>query len=204
MRGALAADAQRAAGAVPTAQPFTRTTRTAVPTPPLRLGIACDVSGSMVEFAGPVASAAWILAHAARHTRVDTTTAAVIFGEHVRADRAAPATPPAQVTEFRATDNYEAGRRGDRRPRRRPGPVPARRGPAAGHRLRRILARAPPRRPSPDRPAAPAADAACCGWPPPTGTSPPATAPTSLALSDPAATARAIGRAATTALRAAH
>ena len=62
MRGALAADAQRAAGAVPTAQPFTRTTRTTVPTPPLQLGIACDVSGSMVEFAGPVASAAWILA----------------------------------------------------------------------------------------------------------------------------------------------
>ena len=70
MRGALAADAQRAAGALPTAEPFTRTTRRAVPTPPLRLGIACDVSGSMVEFAGPVASAAWILAHAARHTRV--------------------------------------------------------------------------------------------------------------------------------------
>ena len=48
MRGALAADAQRAAGAVPTAQPFTRTTRRSVPTPPLRIRIACDVSGSMV------------------------------------------------------------------------------------------------------------------------------------------------------------
>ena len=57
MRGALAAAAQRAAGAVPTALPFTRTTRTTVPTPPLRLGIACDVSGSMVEFAGVAWSA---------------------------------------------------------------------------------------------------------------------------------------------------
>ena len=45
-------------------QPFTRTTRRSVPTPPLRIRIACEVSGSMVEFAGTVASAAWILAHA--------------------------------------------------------------------------------------------------------------------------------------------
>ena len=87
MRGALAADAQRAAGAVPTAQPFTRTTRRSVPTPPLRIRIACDVSGSMVEFAGTVASAAWILAHAGRHTTVATTTATVIFGEHSRDGR---------------------------------------------------------------------------------------------------------------------
>jgi hypothetical protein len=81
MRGALAADAQRAAGAVPTAQPFTRTTRRSVPTPPLRIRIVCEVSGSMVEFAGTVASAAWILAHAARHTTVATTTATVIIGD---------------------------------------------------------------------------------------------------------------------------
>ena len=107
MRGALAADAQRAAGAVPTAQPFTRTTRSSVPTPPLRLGVACDVSGSMVEFAAPVASAAWILAHAARHTTVATTTATVIFGQHVR-PIVHPGTPPALVTEFRANDLYEA------------------------------------------------------------------------------------------------
>jgi uncharacterized protein with von Willebrand factor type A (vWA) domain len=107
MRGALAADAQRAAGAMPTAQPFTRTTRATVPTPPLRLGIACDVSGSMIEFAGPVASAAWILAHAAHHTTVPATTATVIFGQHVR-PIVHPGTPPTQVTEFRANDLYEA------------------------------------------------------------------------------------------------
>jgi hypothetical protein len=94
MRGALAADAQRAASAVPTAQPFTRTTRRSVPTPPLRIRIACDVSGSMVEFAGTVASAAWILAHAPRYTTVATTTATVIFGEHVQPIEH-PASPPA-------------------------------------------------------------------------------------------------------------
>ncbi|OZM76579.1 VWA domain-containing protein [Pseudonocardia sp. MH-G8] len=106
MRGALAADAQRAAGAMPTAEPFTRTTRRAVPTPPLRLGIACDVSSSMREFARPVTSAAWILAHAAAHTRVPATTATVAFGEAVHAITR-PGAVPDRVTRFRAPDGYE-------------------------------------------------------------------------------------------------
>ena len=105
MRGALAADAQRAAGAVPTAEPFTRTVRRTVPTPPLRLGIACDVSGSMSAVAAPVASAAWILARAAHLTPM-TTTATVIFGTRVRAITR-PGITPAAVTEFHATDGYE-------------------------------------------------------------------------------------------------
>ena len=106
MRGALAADAQRAAGAVPTAEPFTRTVRRTVPTPPLRLGIACDVSGSMAAVAAPVASAAWILARAAHLTPMATTTATVIFGTRVRAITR-PGITPAVVTEFDATDGYE-------------------------------------------------------------------------------------------------
>ena len=106
MRGALAADAQRAAGALPTAEPFTRTTRTTVPTPPLRLGIACDVSGSMKHLAGPVASTAWILAHAAHHATMPAQTATVIFGHHVR-PITRPGAPPARVTEFEANDNWE-------------------------------------------------------------------------------------------------
>ncbi|PSK96149.1 VWA domain containing CoxE-like protein [Murinocardiopsis flavida] len=101
MRGALAAEAQRAAGAVPTAEPFTRTTRTTVATPPLRLGVACDVSGSMHAFTAPVASAAWILAHAARHTRVPATTATVTFSAQVH-PITHPGTAPREVTEFRA------------------------------------------------------------------------------------------------------
>ncbi|MFB6557056.1 hypothetical protein ACFCWX_45305, partial [Streptomyces sp. NPDC056405] len=47
MRQALARDAQRAAGATPTATPWTRTVHRPTPTPPLRVGIAVDVSGTM-------------------------------------------------------------------------------------------------------------------------------------------------------------
>ncbi|GGN23855.1 hypothetical protein GCM10011609_76960 [Lentzea pudingi] len=106
MRGALAADAQRAAGALPTAEPFTRVTRTPVPAPPLRLGLACDVSGSTRLYTKAIASTAWILAGAARHTVVPTQTATVIFGHHVR-PIIHPGTAPAQVTLFEARDNWE-------------------------------------------------------------------------------------------------
>ena len=106
MRGALAADAQRAAGSLPTAEPFTRITRTAVPTPPLRLGVACDVSGTMGWARAHVASAAWILATAARHTRVPAQTASVIFGNRVR-PLTRPGKTPTEVTEFYSNDNWE-------------------------------------------------------------------------------------------------
>ncbi|MDX3192925.1 VWA domain-containing protein [Streptomyces sp. MN03-5084-2B] len=107
VRGAVAASAQRAAGTIPTAEPFIRTHRTTVPTPPLRLGIACDVSSSMKAFAGPVASAAWILAHAAHRTRVPATTATVIFGRYVR-PITYPGSSPRAVTKFAANDGVEA------------------------------------------------------------------------------------------------
>jgi hypothetical protein len=106
MRGALAADAQRAAGAIPTAQPFTRTNRTVVPTPPLRLAIACDVSGTMGWVSDHVASAAWILANAARHTTIPAETATVIFGNQVR-PLTRPGAAPTVVTEFASNDNWE-------------------------------------------------------------------------------------------------
>lgn len=104
MRGALAADAQRAAGATVTAEPFTRTTRLLTPAPPLRLGIACDVSGSMGYLRHPVASTAWILAHAGARATVPVTTATVIYGAHVR-PITHPGTIPNLVTEFAANDN---------------------------------------------------------------------------------------------------
>ena len=110
MRGVLAADAQRAAGQIPTAQPFTQTRRTLLNPPGLRLGVACDISGSMCAVTGPVASAAWILAAAAAHTRVDTTTASVLFGRNVH-PVVAPGQHPANVTEFEAADSYEAADR---------------------------------------------------------------------------------------------
>jgi hypothetical protein len=80
MGKALASQAQRAAGAVPTAEPFTHTRSRRVPAPPLRVGIACDISGSMEEYAGPVASATWILGRAASHVPA-AVTATVLYGE---------------------------------------------------------------------------------------------------------------------------
>jgi hypothetical protein len=102
MRGALAADAQRAAGATPTAEPFSRTVHRNVPAPPLRVGIACDVSGSMDAVTAPVASAAWILAKAVSHVP-DARSATVIFGARVR-PVTYPGRTPARVREFTATD----------------------------------------------------------------------------------------------------
>jgi hypothetical protein len=110
MRGALAADAQRSAGQLPTAEPFTRTQRRVGAPPGLRLGIACDVSGSMSPVVGSVASAAWILAAAARHTRVDTTTASLVFGRAVH-PIVKPGEHPSKVSEFSADDCYEAADR---------------------------------------------------------------------------------------------
>jgi len=105
MRGALAADAQRAAGALPTAEPFTRTRRRRNPNPPLHLGIACDISGSMGAFAGPVASTAWITAAAAAHIPA-TRTATVLFGDDVH-PLTYPGAAPTQVSEFYAYDGTE-------------------------------------------------------------------------------------------------
>ena len=106
MGRALAGKAQRAAGAVPTAEPFTSTRSRRVPAPPLRAGIACDISGSMGAFAGPVASAAWILARAAGHLP-SALTASVLFGRGVYA-LTRPGEKPAQVTEFKATASSES------------------------------------------------------------------------------------------------
>jgi hypothetical protein len=105
MRQVLAADAQRAAGALPTAHPFTRTQRRRVPAPPLKVGIMCDVSGSMLAYTAPVASAGWILARAAA-TIPAAQTATVTYGEQVT-PVTHPGHAPAKVTEFNALDCYE-------------------------------------------------------------------------------------------------
>lgn len=106
MRGAMTRDAQRAAGAIPTAKPFTATIRRHSERPPLRVGIAVDVSGSMKPVAAPVASAAWILSRAVTAADSSSKTATVAFGDTVT-----PITRPGanatQVTEFRARCNTE-------------------------------------------------------------------------------------------------
>ena len=84
MRAALAADAQRATGLRPTAEPWAREVHRHVPSPPLRVGIAVvDVSAKMQPFAKPLASAAWIVARAAGWS--DAIAATVCFGERVTA-----------------------------------------------------------------------------------------------------------------------
>ncbi|MBF6341865.1 VWA domain-containing protein, partial [Nocardia abscessus] len=107
MRGVLARQAQLAAGAIPTAEPFTRTTRKNSPHPPLQVGIACDVSSSMSKFAAPVSSAAWIIARAAELAAMPATTATVTFGDTVT-PITYPGTAPAQVTEFGCPDGNHA------------------------------------------------------------------------------------------------
>jgi uncharacterized protein with von Willebrand factor type A (vWA) domain len=75
------AAAQRAAGATPTALPWQRTIRRPAPDPDLTVAVLVDVSGSMGDFAAPLSSAAWILAHAAH--RAQATTATIAIGGHV-------------------------------------------------------------------------------------------------------------------------
>jgi uncharacterized protein with von Willebrand factor type A (vWA) domain len=75
-RHAITADAQRAAGMLPTAEPWQRRTGAPPPSPRLRLAVLVDVSGSMTGYTAPLSSAAWILAHAARRAQATTTTIA--------------------------------------------------------------------------------------------------------------------------------
>ncbi|MER5760626.1 hypothetical protein, partial [Streptomyces sp. NPDC002082] len=102
MRAALARDAQLAAGSVPTAEPFTHTRRRNTPTPPLRVGIAVDVSGSMSAACAPVASAAWIVARAAALTDPDSLTATIAYDRHLTALTRPTHRAPERVTTFNA------------------------------------------------------------------------------------------------------
>ncbi|MFJ9174928.1 hypothetical protein [Streptomyces sp. NPDC102360] len=101
MRQVLARDAQRAAGATPTATPFTRTEHRPTPSPPLRVGIAVDISGSMCAATAPIASAAWILARATTLTDPDSRSATLAYDRALTAITT-PGRAPAQVTEFQA------------------------------------------------------------------------------------------------------
>ncbi|MFD8613836.1 hypothetical protein [Streptomyces sp. NPDC059631] len=102
MRAALARDAQRAAGSIPTAEPFTHTRRRNSTTPPLRVGIAVDVSASMSAACRPVASAAWIVARAAALTDPDSRTATIAYDMHLTALTRPTHRAPDQVTQFKA------------------------------------------------------------------------------------------------------
>ncbi|MGS2619298.1 VWA domain-containing protein [Micromonospora sp. LZ34] len=80
-RHAITAQAQIAAGTIPTATPWQRRTTLPPPKPTLHLGVIVDVSFSMRPYAAPMSSAGWILAHAARSS--DAVTATIAFGSTV-------------------------------------------------------------------------------------------------------------------------
>ena len=101
-RAALTADAQRAAGQQPTAEPWRRTQRLRHPNPPIQVGICTDVSPSVAEFADPIASVAWITAQATAWA--GGTSATVTFGTHVTAI-VKPGQRPAQVRLFDIEDD---------------------------------------------------------------------------------------------------
>lgn len=100
VRAAMTRDAQRAAGAIPTAEPWRAVARKSTPTPPLRIGIVVDTSGSMRDFTAPVASIAWILARAAALSGTDAATATVHFDGATVAAITRPGHNPAQVPVF--------------------------------------------------------------------------------------------------------
>ncbi|MBS2545516.1 VWA domain-containing protein [Catenulispora sp. NL8] len=101
MRGALVRDAQRAAGAIPTAKPFTAVVRRVVEHPPLRVGIAVDNSGSMSCAEKPLASAAWVIATAVTAADPASLAAAVTFGSGRVKALTTPNKAPAAVSVFR-------------------------------------------------------------------------------------------------------
>ncbi len=103
-RAAITADAQTAAGMIPTATPWHRRTNQPPHKPTLRLAVLVDVSASMHAYATPLSSAGWILAHAAR--RADATTTTIAFGNTVTL-LTPPRQSPTHVLEMNAIDHTE-------------------------------------------------------------------------------------------------
>jgi Mg-chelatase subunit ChlD len=103
-RAAVTLAAQRATGAIPTAQPWQRTVHRPIPDPELTVGILIDASGSMEGFAKPMSSAAWILAQAA--TRAGATTATLAYGDRVTV-LIPPGRRPTKVRDMRADAGTE-------------------------------------------------------------------------------------------------
>jgi Mg-chelatase subunit ChlD len=78
VRHAIAADAQRDAGGVPTAAPWQQRATLPPPKPTLRIAVLVDTSGSMSSYAKPLSSAGWILNTAAHRNHAATAT--IAFG----------------------------------------------------------------------------------------------------------------------------
>ncbi|MFF9786291.1 VWA domain-containing protein [Streptomyces nigrescens] len=100
-RDAMLAVAQRSRNMPVTARPFRAKVRQRTEEPPISVGVAVDVSGSMGQYTSILASASWIFAHGTHE--VAGTAATVAFGSAVT-PIVSPGQRPAQVTEFTAND----------------------------------------------------------------------------------------------------
>jgi hypothetical protein len=98
-RQAITADAQTAAGMIPTAQRWQRRTTVPPHKPILHLAVLVDVSFSMYRYMGPLSTAGWILAHGAR--RNEAVTATIAFGDTATL-LVAPRQRPTKVLDMRA------------------------------------------------------------------------------------------------------
>lgn len=98
-RQAITADAQIAAGMIPTAQQWQRRTTQLPVKPALRLAVLVDVSGSMHAYAKQLSSVGWILANGARRSDAITTTIAFASSASLLI---APRQKPGQVHEMKA------------------------------------------------------------------------------------------------------
>jgi hypothetical protein len=98
-RQAITADAQVAAGMIPTAQQWQRRTTQPPIKPTLHLAVLVDISGSMNDYARQLSSAGWILANGAR--RSDAVTTTIAFDDTATL-LIAPRQKPTQVIQMRA------------------------------------------------------------------------------------------------------
>lgn len=109
VREASRAQAQRQAGVQPTAKPFTTITRAKTIHTQIRVGIACDISGSMRPAEEPLAVARWVLADALH--QINGEVATVLFGNEAHGVQA----PRERLTDIEAFDhnggseNYVSG-----------------------------------------------------------------------------------------------
>ncbi|GAA1624047.1 hypothetical protein GCM10009733_020870 [Nonomuraea maheshkhaliensis] len=103
-RSAMLGEAQRSQGLPITAQPFRQRRTAHVDQPPLAVGIAVDVSGSMQHTADAMASASWVIAHAA--AQIQGRSACAAWGSAVTAVTW-PGRPPEQVPQLIANEGTE-------------------------------------------------------------------------------------------------
>jgi hypothetical protein len=103
-QAAVRRSAERSMGLMSTAEPWRQTVRRHAEEPPITVAIGCDISGSMADVVGHVASAAWMIARAVH--RNDGTTATVAYGERVHAV-IRPGEAPRKVRMFNADGGWE-------------------------------------------------------------------------------------------------